>query len=135
MSGLVERFGEGPVALVLLALAIVSFLQPILAWVARGRWPRVQARVVDVPTRRSLASGKWSVAIAFTAPDGSNIETHVPVNIARHPLKRGDFIEIMHHPHTPTRTALTKFEGASAGFGVAALCLIGAVALLRGSAE
>lgn len=132
MNALIERLGEGPVALILLVVAAVGVLQPILSWFDRARWPRVQARVVEVPARRSLASGKWSVAVTFTAPDGSTIHTVVPVNITRHPLKRGDLVEIMHHPRTPRRTAFTRLEGASAGFGLAALCLLGAVALLRG---
>ncbi|MCL5777348.1 DUF3592 domain-containing protein [Limibaculum sp. FT325] len=134
MSGLIARFGEGPVAAALLALALVAALQPVLAWFARARWPKVGARVTDIPTRRSLASGKWSVEVVFTAPDGREVTTRVPVNIARRPLKRGDRIEIMHHPRTHTRTALTRLEGASAGFGLAGLCLIGALALLHGGA-
>ena len=135
MAALIERFGEGPVALGLLALGLLALLQPVFAWADRARWTKVQARVTDIPARRSLASGKWSVEVAFDAPAGQRLTTRVPVNIARHPLVRGDRIEIMHHPRTPSRTALTRVEGASAGVGVALFCFLGALALLRGASD
>lgn len=136
MKGLVESFGAEMSATLLLLIAAAALAQPLLAAFARRRWPRVKARVVEVSTRRSITTGKWSVGISWPREGGGERhKAEIAMNLVRRTLSPGDEIEIRWHPRNPSRIALSPWDGASTGVMVGMLSLLGAVALLRGAGD
>lgn len=134
LAGLADLLGRGPAAglLGLLALALVAL--PVVTWARRGRWRRLDARVEAVAPRRSLATGAWTVEIAYEAGHGTGSERRasVPVNLQRHPLSPGDRLAVLVDPDRPGRVASSRWQGAATPWMIAPLVALAAFGLLRG---
>jgi len=124
---LIETLGREATVALFALLAVGGLAEPfVTAWQRMG-WKLKDAEVVDIASRRALASPHWAVQVAFNA-GGKAREAVVQVNLVRHPLKVGDRIRILHHPRYPARTALGIWQGAGTGVMIGLFFAMGAVA-------
>ncbi|MEM9784048.1 MAG: hypothetical protein AAF899_16435 [Pseudomonadota bacterium] len=136
MLGLIDRLTAviGPTAAVslFLAAALATALYPFWTWRKRGAWPVVKARVINIASRRTLASNTWAIGVELPAEaDAEPVNAVVQVNLVRQPLSIGDTLEVLRHPRWPGRVALTRWQGAGTPLMLAPLIALGALAVIR----
>lgn len=130
MKAVIESIGTTASATLMAVLGLILLAVPVYAWLDRRAWTRAEARVIDIPQRRSLASSTWAVLMEYEA-GGTTRRTTLGVNIQKRPLARGDRIEILHHPKNPDRTALGYGDGWSTWVMAAGLMFLFAFVTLQ----
>jgi hypothetical protein len=130
LAGLVETFGEGPAAILLLIGGAACCALPLWTFRARGAWVTREARVEEIAARRTLGSSTWAVLVSYDAPDHGPVRATVPVNIARRPVAPGERIAVLTHPVHPGRAVLGRWEGAGTPVMAGLLLLLGAFVIV-----
>ncbi|MEL6196705.1 MAG: DUF3592 domain-containing protein [Pseudomonadota bacterium] len=132
LDWLIQTLGTGPAAALLVLGGVASAILPLWTYRARGAWPAVRARVVDIAARRTLMSNTWTVFVAYT-PLGQQdeVSARVQVNIVKQPLRPGDGITVRHGLTSPERAIVSRWDGASTPLMIAPLFLLGAIVILN----
>ncbi|MEO1318796.1 MAG: hypothetical protein AAFW01_19750 [Pseudomonadota bacterium] len=122
-----ETLGRGPTTALILLFALGIACTPLLVWRWRGDWEPVEAVVLGVASRRTLASNTHAVAYRVLDEEAPR-ETPVQIDIRKRPLSPGDRIALLRNPRSG-RIVRDRWDGASVPLMFAPLIALGAVAL------
>ncbi|MEM7497072.1 MAG: hypothetical protein AAF371_03650 [Pseudomonadota bacterium] len=127
LESVAETLGRGPATALILLAAFAIACIPLLVWHWRGRWEAVEAEVLGVANRRTLASTTHAVAYRVLDEDKPR-ETPVQIDIRKRPLIPGDRITLIRNPRSG-RVVRDRWDGASVPLMFAPLVAMGALAL------
>ncbi|MEM6944372.1 MAG: hypothetical protein AAF565_11545 [Pseudomonadota bacterium] len=122
-----ETIGRGPATLLILALALMSAAYPLMTWRLRGGWETIEAEVIGVSNRRTLASSTHAVAIHVVGEETPR-DAPVQINISKHPVGPGDRVTLLRNPASG-RVVRDRWDGASVPLMLAPLIAMAALAL------
>ncbi|MEM9762273.1 MAG: hypothetical protein AAF968_07175 [Pseudomonadota bacterium] len=127
LQSIADTLGRGPTTALILLLALAVACTPLLVWRWRGDWEPVEAEVLGVASRRTLASNTHAVAYRLLDEEQPR-EAPVQIDIRKRPLVPGDRITLIRNPRSG-RVVRDRWDGASVPLMFAPLIALGALAL------
>ncbi|MEM8597670.1 MAG: DUF3592 domain-containing protein [Pseudomonadota bacterium] len=127
IESLADTLGRGPVLALGLIMALATAALPLLTWRLRGTWEPVEAEVIGVASRRTIASSTHAVAVRYADAAGQAREATVQIDVTRTPISPGDTVSLLRGPSG--RVVRDRWDGASVPLMLAPLIVMGTLAL------